>query len=112
MKKIILLWFISIFIIATTNIQAQITNNGSVPINIIMYNNYVAPANGKSAKGRLNDQGFVVPAGQNVSFIPGTSSVDIYYGNGNIPGIHATVNTNFKYTVSPAADGWILTQDA
>ncbi|MBP6869633.1 hypothetical protein KBC04_02020 [Candidatus Babeliales bacterium] len=92
-------------------LAGHLTNNGSVPINLIMYNNYVAPANGKSARGRLNQDGVVIQAGQNVNFLTGTSSIDVYYGNGNIAGIHANISPNFDYTISTAEGGWILTQD-
>lgn len=106
-----LLFYIAILIANISYLQAQLTNNGSMPINVIMYNNYVAPSNGKSPRGRLNKQGTVIPAGQNVAFLPNTTSIDIYYGNGNIAGIHANINQNFDYTISPAEGGWILTQD-
>jgi len=106
---------ISFVFLLTHNIIAyavgSLTNNGSVPVNVVMYSNYVAPTNTVSAKGRLNTQGIVIPAGQNINFLPGTSSIDVYYGNGNVAGIHAAINGNFSYTISPGDRSWVITQD-
>jgi len=99
----------------TTNNQiGTLTNNGSVPVNVIMYNNYVAPTKTQSARGRLNTQGVIIPPGQNINFIPNTTSIDVYYGNGNIPGIHANIQNFSSYTISPglqANEAWVVTQD-
>jgi hypothetical protein len=99
---------------ATTNQIGTLTNNGSVPVNVIMYNNYTAPTKTRSARGRLNSQGMIIPPGQNINFIPNTTSIDVYYGNGNIPGIHADVQNFSSYTISPGQqlnESWVVTQD-
>ncbi len=89
----------------------SLTNNGSVPVNVIMYNNYTAPTDKISARGRLNTQGITIPAGQNVNFLPNTLSIDVYYGNGNVPGVHADINNNSSYTITPGEKTWTITQD-
>jgi hypothetical protein len=88
-----------------------LTNNGSVQVNVVMYSNYIAPTATNSARGRLNTQGVIIPAGQNINFVPGTTSIDVYYGNGNVAGIHYDVNVNFSYTITPGNQGWTITQD-
>lgn len=89
----------------------MLTNNAAVPINVVMYSNYVAPTAKISAKGRLNGQGLIIPGGNNITFLPGTTSIDVYYGDEHTAGIHADINTNFSYTISPAPTQWIITQD-
>ena len=114
MKKIILAMLFLAQSICAIATSGGLTNNGSVPVNVVMYNNYVAPTATTSAKGRLNTQGIVIPAGQNVNFLPGTTSIDVFYGNGNIPGIHATVDVSRGYTIAPGMvlnNPWVITQD-
>lgn len=110
MKKCIL-FFIAIVLTYYSNVlgsstNGQITNNSNWPINIVMYSGNYAPATTtKSAQGRLG-QGLVIPAGNNGNFITGTNSVDIFYGEGNLPGIHVNVNYMYSYTFGPS----IITQ--
>lgn len=110
--KCIYFFMLSILLYESVYLQAGgLTNNGNIPINVVMYANYVAPTQNITAKGRLNKQGTVVPAGQNIDFIPATTSIDIYYGNGTYSALHADINSNFEYTISPGPNGWVLTQD-
>lgn len=110
--KFIYFFIFSTLLYGSVYLQAGgLTNNGNSPINVVMYANYVAPTQTISAKGRLNKQGTVVPAGQNIDFISATTSIDIYYGNGTYAALHADINANFEYTISPGPNGWILTQD-
>lgn len=110
MKKLIIA---GILLLTQNAISAigVLTNNSSVNINIVMYNNYIAPTEKTSARGRLNGQGIIIPPGNNASFLPNTTSVDIFYGDGDNSGIHSIVNSNFSYTVYPHEKIWILTQD-
>lgn len=88
-----------------------ITNNSNAPINVVFYSTYVAPTETRSAQGRLNNQGFVIAAGQSYSFpINNAASIDVFYGNGTLPPLHATVNANASYTINPGAK-WTITQD-
>lgn len=111
MKKLTMLGILLLISQNAISAIGALTNNGSVPVNVIMYNNYIAPTDRMSARGRLNIQGIVIPAGQNVNFLPSTTSIDVYYGNGNLEGIHADVNNNFSYTIRPGDPKWVITQD-
>jgi len=88
-----------------------LTNNSNSPINVVMYSsNYIAPTATTSAKGRISSQGTIIPPGQNSDFVTGTTSVDIFYGNGTQPPLHAAINIASNYTVNPGSP-WTITQD-
>ena len=106
----------SMLLLASYTMMAEgnlgtLTNNGSVAVNVVMYNNYIPSTEKYSARGRLNAQGIIIPPGQNITFLPNTTSIDVYYGNGNLPGVHAAVSNNYSYTISPGVNAWVITQD-
>ncbi len=88
-----------------------ITNNSNGSVNVVFYKGFVPATEKKSAQGRVISQGTVITAGQNYNF-PDTSinSVEIFYGNGTQPPLHAQVNTGSNYTINPGVQ-WTLTQD-
>lgn len=94
----------------------SLTNNGSVPVNVVMYNSSYKPAQkiagqvGRSAQGRLNSQGIVIPAGNNVNFLPNTASIDVFYSDIQA-GIHVDINSNSSYTVNPDSPAWTISLD-
>jgi hypothetical protein len=113
MKKIIL----SLFLLGHVSISyalGSLTNNGSVPVNVVMYNSSYRPAQklagqvGKSAQGRLNTQGIVIPAGNNINFLPNTASIDVFYSDIQA-GIHIDINANSSYTINPDSPVWTIT---
>ena len=89
-----------------------ITNNSNTSVNIVFYRGYAKATDKKSALGRIGAQGTVITAGQNYNF-PDSSvnSVDIFYGNGTLPPLHAdNISAGSNYTINPGAQ-WTLTQD-
>ena len=97
---------------ASNSYQGQLTNNGNMPINVIMYgSNYIAATKTNTARGRINSQGMLIPAGQNANFVPGTLSIDIFYGNGTEEGLHVPIQNSQNYTISPGSPVWTVTQD-
>jgi len=111
MKKFNIM-FILLGTITLSTQAGQLTNNGSVQVNVVMYgNNYKQKTDKKSAQGRLNDQGIIIPAGQNVNFLPGTSHIEVYYGNGTLKGSHFDIVQNTSYTLYPGSPEWSMTQD-
>jgi hypothetical protein len=112
MKKTILAILLLAQTIGAIAAVGSLTNNGNMPVNVVMYNsNYTAATSTISAKGRISAQGLIIPAGQNVDFITGTTSIDIFYGNGSQPPLHATITTNNSYTINPGSPTWSITQD-
>ncbi|MBV8661303.1 MAG: hypothetical protein JO129_04115 [Candidatus Dependentiae bacterium] len=90
----------------------SITNNSNTPVVVVFYTNNYAPATAtRSAQGRYGIQGTPIPAGQNYNFPSSDiTSVDIFYGNGTLPPLHASVNTNNSYTINPGSQ-WTVTQN-
>jgi hypothetical protein len=115
MKKII----VTLLLLGQVSLSyavGMLTNNGSVPVNVIMYNSSYKPAQkiagqvGKSAQGRINSPGTIIPAGNNVNFLPNTTSVDVFYSDIQA-GIHVDVNLNSSYTINPDAPVWTISLD-
>ena len=118
MKKIIML---SLLLSQTSIVftLGMITNNSNIPVNVVMYGPNYQPVTkatsnqlGRSAQGRLNSPGTsIIAPGNNVSFSIGTTSIDIFSGNGTQPGIHVNVSANNSYTINPDSPIYTITQD-
>lgn len=117
-KSIMLAMLLLTQSIVTMAATGSITNNANGSINIVFYKAYVAPTTGtnttlgRSAQGRSSNstQGTVITAGQNYNMPPDATSMDVFYGNGTLPPLHAQVSTGLNYTVNPGAQ-WTITQD-
>jgi hypothetical protein len=107
MKKIIQA---SVFlsIICTFLDAGTLTNNGNISINVVMYKNYQVGSLGNSPKGRTRGQGYTIPSGQNIDIENGVTSIDIFY-SAEKPGIHANINANNSYMISPDTPTWTIT---
>lgn len=93
----------------------SITNNGNQHVNIVIYSNNYQPINAKtnpprSAQGRVRNQGFVIPSGQNIDLPSNAAYIDVFY-SAEKPGIHAPVSPNLSYTLNPDSPTWTITQD-
>lgn len=95
-----------------TSIDAGLlTNNSNITINVVMYTNAYQPAkNNQSALGRVRNQGYLIPAGQNIDIEKSAASIDVFYSVDK-PGIHVAINPNQSYTINPDIPNWTITQD-
>ena len=113
MKKSI---FLAILLLgqSSTSIYAlgAITNNSNTAVNIVFYKGFVKATDKKSAQGRVGTQGTLITPGQNYNFTDSSiNSLDIFYGNGTLPALHAdNISANSNYTINPGAI-WTITQD-
>jgi len=115
MKKII---FILMPVVCMTNFMhavGSITNNGNQNVNVVIYSSSYQPINAKtnpprSAQGRVRNQGFVIPPGQNIDLPNNAAYIDVFY-SAEKPGIHAPVSPNSSYTLNPDSPTWTITQD-
>ena len=85
-------------------------NNGPETINVVMYDRYVAPTDKFSAQGRLHPKGIILTPGEFTQFLPGTTSIDIYYAMDKT-GLHFNITSGTSYTIYPTNTIPIILQD-
>ena len=113
MKKTIIFSLLCAMLNSSMTIAGSLTNNGNIPVNVVMYGSSYQPVNaktGRSAQGKMRGQGYLIPAGQNIDIERGAASIDVFY-SAEKPGIHVTINSSSSYTLNPDSPTWTVTTD-